>query len=281
MKILLKKRWQIILNISIMIISISILLYSYRNYLEVKQMLDSKSFEDSFSIKKVENLDIYEEYEVEGYTESNSIKKYKIDLSEFALSSNLYIGKTINKNENIANSKNYLSVIKSEILGVITAFEYDESGLNCTIIIKDVYDIKACFYINQEISEYYEVGKNVNVKYNNVNLTGTVKNISSEFSEKENLDGTYSKKLFIEVNLDTSDGILLNATLFLTDNICIGENLKTVEKSVIMYDGEEPYVVKLIGEKEEKINIQLGKSNEKYVEIISEDINVGDSVRSE
>lgn len=262
-------------------ISIVLFVAAYSYWVKAKEILDSQNKIEAIDTSKVEAINFYEEYQLNGKFESTDVKEYYIDTAQYTLNKEFNLGSAVSKDEILCTLiENKKNTEKIQAAGVVTENSLDENGLR-KIVVKDVGSLKACFYVPQKYCNNFSIGEEVTLKYNDSEYIAKISYISYELENIENGENS-SKQLYMEAILTDSSGIYINADFTIDKNICMAENVKAVFKSAIHYHNEEPYInIVLEDGSIERKYVELGNSDETMVEIITDEVYVGDIISME
>lgn len=149
--------------------------------------------------------------------------------------------------------------------------------------------LKACFYVPQKYCTYYQLGDEVMVNYNGTEYPAAISYVDTKMTEAYGTDYEtteteegMSKQLYVEATLKGNEKIYVNSDIVINEKLCIKSNVKAVMKSAIFYDGDQPYVKVLTQNGDTKlVYVEFGNSDSDMVEIISDEIQVGDQVMTD
>lgn len=259
-------------------VSIGCFIGAYTYYTKALELKESSSQEENNKFTYVEEKSFYNRYYTTGKIESVKTESYSIDVNDYNLLRNYQVGDEVNKGDKLAKDKSNENdgiIINSS--GVVTKISEDENG-DILICVDDLENLKAGFYVEQEWSDYFSVGDTVSVEYNGIKYESEITYISPVFSVESADDSDDSVRLYMEATVDKIENAKINANIKVCNDICLKKNVKAVEKSAIKYKGDIPYVISIKGGEKKEIYIELGVSDENMVEIISNEIVIGDEI---
>ena len=265
-----------------MVISVFCLISSYYFWSQAKAIKnDDELVSAQRSTAKVINYDYSENIDIEGKIVTNSKKVYVFAEEQYIIDDKIEVGAEIEKGALIAKNKNNINKnVYAEMNGKV--IDISNSDGIVTVITKDLNELSVGFYVPQLYCNDYKKGDEVVVTVNGDTYLAVICKTGFEMEEKtiEQEDGSLKTEvcLYMEASMTDSTNLWINEIGSISLNHIIASNTKSVQKGAIKYEGDIPYVERVRKDKKEKIMVELGKSDKDMIEIISNQIMVGDEI---
>lgn len=254
------------------------LIGAYEYYSKAMKLNKTDNSFDERETALVKVVDFSDIIEIVGVIDSKISDTYEIDTETYKIEKDYNVGDTIIKGDVLARSIEGNKKILFENSGTILEKKLDEYG-NLNIVIKDIEGLKVCFYVPQKYSDYFSLEDTIDIAYNNNTFDCKISYISYEFEDiVDETSGIHQKKLYIEADMPQNTEAKINADVSISYVIHLADNVKAVPQVAIKYEDDKAYIDVIRSDKEERVYVELGIDDGDMVEIISEQVVVGDKI---